>query len=180
MSWKNLRLSFKFAVGFGLVLLLLVGVGVWSIFGISNIVGNASEVISGNQLKGEMVQREVDHLNWASEVNTLLTDDTVTELEVQTDPHKCAFGVWYYGEGRKHAEQLVPEIKLLLADVEDYHTRLHESAEEIDGVFHQADLSLAQFLAEKEVDHLIWVHGVSSFMAKRVGSQRNPILNSLV
>jgi len=51
MSWKNFRLSTKFAVGFGLILLLLVGVGVWGIAGISQIVGNANEVIVGNKLR---------------------------------------------------------------------------------------------------------------------------------
>jgi methyl-accepting chemotaxis protein len=50
----------------------------------------------------------VDHLNWANEVNALLTDDTVSELRDQTDPHKSSFGQWYYGEGRKQAEALVP------------------------------------------------------------------------
>lgn len=165
MSWKNFRLSTKFAVGFGLVLLLLVGVGVWGIVGISEIVGNAGEVISGNKLKGEMVQREVDHLNWAGQVNALLTDDKITTLTVQTDPHKCAFGKWYYGQGRQDAEQLVPQIKAQLANIEVYHTHLHESAKEVGAVFQQADLSLAQFLAEKEADHLQWVNHILSYFA---------------
>jgi len=163
MSWKNLRLSMKFTIGFGLVLLLLVGVGTWGIFGISNIVGNANEVIDGNKLKGEMVQREVDHLNWAGEVSALITDDDVTKLDVQTDPHKCAFGKWYYGEGRKHAEELVPAIKPLLTEIESYHTRLHESADEIAAVFNEADLTLGRFLAEKEADHLKWSNQILTY-----------------
>lgn len=169
MSWKDFRLSFKFLVGFGLVLLLLVGVGIWSIWGISGIVDNAGEVISGNKLKGEMVQREVDHLNWAGQVNALLTDNKVTKLNVQTDPHKCGFGLWYYGEGRKKAEQLVPEIKSLLSDIETYHSQLHQSAKEIDGVFHQADITLPQFLAEKEVDHLQWANTILAYFSSEDG-----------
>ncbi|SDE72578.1 methyl-accepting chemotaxis protein, partial [Desulfuromonas thiophila] len=165
MNWKDLRLRTKFAVGFGLVLALLVAVGVWSILGISGIVDNAAEVIDGNKLKGEMVQREVDHLNWAGKVNALLTDDKVTELAVETDPRQCAFGRWYYGEGRHAAEALVPQIKPLLDDIEAYHNQLHQSAAAIGKVFHQADLSLPQFLAEKEADHLVWANSVLAYFA---------------
>ena len=160
MSWKNLSLKSKFAVGFGLTLLLLVIVGGWSIQGIGTIVGNASQVIDGNKLRAEMVQREVDHLHWVNQVSALLNDDSVTTLNVQTDPHKCGFGQWYYGEGRKQAELLVPQIKETLAAIEEPHKHLHESAVAIGEIYRPADELLPKFLAEKEVDHLDWVNTV--------------------
>lgn len=101
MSWRDLRLAYKFAFGFGSVLALLVLLGGWSIMGIGNIVKNADEVIAGNKLRGDFVQKIVDHLNWANQVNTLLTDKNVHTLDVQTDAHKCGFGEWYYSDARK-------------------------------------------------------------------------------
>ncbi|SHJ36983.1 methyl-accepting chemotaxis sensory transducer [Malonomonas rubra DSM 5091] len=169
MGWKNLKLGKKLGIGFGLMLILITAVGLWSIFGISGIVGNASEVIDGNKLRGIMVQREVDHLNWANKVNELLTDEKVTKLEVQTDPKQCGFGKWYYGEGRKQAEQMVPAIAPLLADIEKHHTHLHESAVHIGDAFHQADVHLPKFLAEKEADHLKWVNVVLTYLAENNG-----------
>jgi len=166
MGWKNLRLSMKFAVGFGLVLLLLLVVGSWSIFGVSSIVKNASEVIDGNKLRGEMVQKEVDHLNWVNQINELLTDDKVTSLDVQTDPHKCGFGKWYYGEGRTEAEKFLPQLKPYLAEIEEFHNKLHESAIDIGKTFHQADVTLGQFLSEKELQHLEWVNQILEFFAQ--------------
>ncbi len=157
---KNVGIGKKIAFGFGAVLILLGIVGIWSIVGIGGIVDNASEVIDGNKLRGEMVQKEVDHLNWANKVNALLTDENVTELNVQTDPHKCAFGKWYYGEGRKHAEQLVPALVPIMADIEKAHTDLHQSAEHIGKVFVQADIGLSEELQAKKVDHLAWAHKV--------------------
>ena len=59
MKWRNVRLAGKFGIGFGLVLLLLTFVGVWATFGIGQIVGDAGQVIKGNKLPGETVQREV-------------------------------------------------------------------------------------------------------------------------
>ena len=165
MSWKDLSLKGKFAVGFGLVLLLMALVGGWSVVGIGTIVGNAGQVIDGNQLRGEMVQREVDHLKWANQVSALLNDDAVTKLEVQTDPHKCAFGQWYYGEGRQKAEELVPQIKGILTEIEAPHKHLHESAVAIGDIYRPADKLLPQFLAEKEVDHLDWLNAVINGLA---------------
>ena len=105
MKWKDLRLAAKFAVGFGLVLLLLVLVGSWSSYGVNGIVADAEEVIAGNQLRGEIAQREVDHLKWAMTLNSLLTDDSVNEVDIETDHNQCNLGQWYFGEGRKEAEK---------------------------------------------------------------------------
>lgn len=166
MKWKNLRLSAKFLIGFGSILVLLLLVGGWSIFGVNGIVGDAVEVIEGNKLRGEIVQREVDHLQWTIALNALLTDEKVTSLQVETDPHKCGFGSWYYGEERAQAEKLVPQLAGILDQLDEPHRKLHESAIEIEQVFNQADLSLPQFLAEKEADHLNWVNKVMAFFVE--------------
>jgi methyl-accepting chemotaxis protein len=157
MKWKDIKLKGKLSLGFGAVLLLLVVVGVWSIMGIGGIVGNAGEVIEGNKLRAEIVQKEVDHLNWANKLNAFLTDKNVTTLDIQTDPTKCAFGKWFYGNERKKAEELVPKLKPLLAEIEQHHNSLHESAIEIGEKFVQADLALGSFLREKKTDHLAWM-----------------------
>lgn len=160
MNWKNLKLGKKFFVAFGAVILLLVVVVFWSIKGIGGIVTNAAEVIEGNKLRTELEQKYVQHLQWAQQVNKLLTDEAVTKLDVQTDPHKCAFGQWYYGEGRKHAETLAPELKELFDKIEAPHTHLHESAVKIEEVFHQADIALSARLRDAKSDHLLWTHEI--------------------
>jgi len=157
MHWKDLGLKGKFTVGFGVILLLMMAVGAWAVYGVTGIVHNAGEVIDGNQLRAEIVQREIDHLNWATKVNALLTDEHVTKLEVETDPHKCAFGKWYYSDDRRKAEELVPALKPILASIEEPHRKLHESAVKIGKDFVKADLALASFLRDKKVDHLAWM-----------------------
>ncbi len=150
----------KISFGFGLVLFALALLAFWSVSGIGTIVSDATEVIGGNKLRGEMTQRELDHLNWANKVTELLTDENVTELNVETDPHKCAFGQWYYSDARKHAEHLCPQIKGDLDAIEKWHTELHESAKHIGETFTQADLMLSAELQQKKVDHLTWAHQV--------------------
>ncbi|MGE4292908.1 MAG: methyl-accepting chemotaxis protein [Desulfovibrio sp.] len=153
-------MSGKFGVGFGLVLGLLGVLAIWAVLGIGGIVRNAGEVIDGNKLRGDFVQRIVEHLKWAEKVGALLTDSKVTTLSVETDPRKCAFGKWYYGEGRIMAEQLVPAIKPLMAEIEGPHKHLHESAVAIAKNFVNVDPELAKFFYAKQVDHLLWMNKV--------------------
>ncbi|MDP8246416.1 MAG: methyl-accepting chemotaxis protein [Candidatus Hinthialibacter antarcticus] len=160
LSWKNIRLSGKFIIGFGVVIVLLIIVAGRSYFGVSGIVDNAKEVISGNKLRGDISQRIVDHLNWASEVSAFLNDENVHELNVQIDHTQCAFGKWYDSEERTHAEELVPELKQTLANISEPHQRLHESAGKIKAVYHDADIELGNFLREMKTAHLTWAHRV--------------------
>jgi methyl-accepting chemotaxis protein len=178
MNWKKMTIGKRIAFGFGVVLALLTVVGLLSFLGVGTIVGDAEEVISGNQLDGNLAQKEVDHLNWVGKVNALLTDANVTTLQVQTDDHKCGFGKWLYGEGRKHAETMVPSLSPMLKAIEEPHRHLHESAIEIGRHFRQADLELGSFLREKKTDHLAWAHKVKDVFVdtnlEKVDAQMDP------
>ena len=158
----------RIGVGFGLVLLVLALVAGWSVYGFNGVVGQLATAVGCNVLQSDIAQKEIDHLNWASKVNELLTDEKVTTLDVQTDPHKCAFGQWYYGEGRKEAERLIPEIKQSLAAIEEPHRHLHESAVSIGEVFKQADPLLPGKLCAREVDHLAWADHVSQLFLQNL------------
>ena len=41
---------------------------------------------------GELLQRKVDHLNWAKKVSAYVYDGRVTELGLELDYTKCGFG----------------------------------------------------------------------------------------
>ena len=174
MSWKNMRLAGKFFVGFGVVLVLLIAVSGWSIWGVGDIVDSAEEVIGGNQLRSELEGRMVDHLHWAMAVESLLSDDQVTELKVETDHKQCQFGKWYYSPARKEAEQLVPSLAPILEEIEEPHRLLHASAIKIDQEFQQADLLFSEFLAAKESDHLRWANSIQAVLL--TGAQQLPVV----
>ncbi len=132
MARQRATIGKKIGSGFGVVLGMLVILALISFIGVGNIVGNAKDVINGDQLNVELAQREVDHLNWVGKVTGALLNGG-TELSVETDPHKCGFGKWYYGEGREQAEKLFPTLKSLFTEIEEPHKKLHESAIAIKG-----------------------------------------------
>ena len=158
MSWKSMTIGKKIAGGFGVVLTLLGAVVLLSYIGVGGIVTNASVVIDGNKLDGNLAQKEVDHLNWANQVNALLADEHVHKLTVETDDHKCGFGKWLYGEGRKQAEVMVPSLAPILKKIEAPHLHLHESAIRIGQLYRRVDNTMGNFLREKKTDHLAWAH----------------------
>lgn len=183
MGWKDCKLYVKFGIGFGAVLLLLLILGGWSIFGINGIVNNAKEVIGGNQLRGNFIQKVVDHLTWAEKVNALLTDSSIHSIDVQTDPHKCAFGKWYYSDAQKQAEILVPAITPLMKSIEKYHNELHQSAIDIEKAYAPTDIELSMFLRDKKLDHLTWLGNIKNALLDSntytTGVQANPHLCGL-
>lgn len=157
MRWSDIQLTGKFTIGFGLVLLILIVVALRAFMGIENITGNAEEVIDGNMLRTDMEHKYVQHLNWAQELSNLLINPEHIELNIQTDPHKCNFGLWYYGEGRKHAEHLAPELKPLFDKFEAPHKLLHESAVKIDDAFEAASWQFPANMRDAKITNLNWL-----------------------
>lgn len=131
MGWKTFGIKTKLLASYGMLLALLALVGVWSLVGIGQTVKDGSEVILSNQLRSEILQRQVDHLNWAASVSKFVYDDGMTTLAAQPDPHQCAFGKWYYGDGRAAAQAELPALAPLLASIEGPHAALHQSAADI-------------------------------------------------
>ncbi len=154
MSWKDLTIFKKLGLGFGFLVMLSVVIGAFSFQGLGYLVDDATEVISGNKLDGLLAAKEVDHLNWANKVTALLTDERVTELNVQLDDHQCAFGKWLYGKERQQTEELVPSMAPILKQIEEPHALLHKSAAEIKNIFKVVDLQLPNAITSMEVSHL--------------------------
>lgn len=138
MSWKNMRLSSKIGTGIGLVLVLLAFLSIWSVKGLNEAVHDGQEVSEGNKLRAELLAREIDHLNWAKSLSNYLLDSNMKELEAGSDHTACKFGKWYFGEGRKNAEKLLPQLKNELAKIEEPHRKLHETAGLIKKTFSRA------------------------------------------
>ncbi len=99
MSWKNLTLAKKSFLGTTVFILLVVFLSGWALVGINDIIGSAVEVTQTNNLRNQILQRQIEHINWAAELADYVDEDLRGELMLETDPHKCAFGLWFYGEG---------------------------------------------------------------------------------
>lgn len=123
-----MRLRNKLFMGFGIVLALLTVISVWSIIRLGAIGRDVVLITGNNALMMSIKDKEVGHLDWLAKAELGLIDANARKLEVETDPHKCKFGKWYYSAERSRAEVSIPAIAGPLRDIEGYHTRLHRSA----------------------------------------------------
>ncbi len=137
--FDNLKIGSKMLVLSGAILAMLLMILTWGVVGLSNTADNGIEVSNGNKLRAELQDLEIKHLKWAHKVRDFLVDPEITELKVKLDHTTCALGNWYYGEGRKHAEAMLPEIKTDLASLEEPHRLLHASGKKIKSAYNPAD-----------------------------------------
>ncbi len=129
---KRLSLSIKLIGGFIMVALLTFIVGIIGWTGVNQTNELFGHITAFSAVRQELTQREIDHLKWAMKASEFILSDDVTSLDVVKDEHKCGFGKWYYGDLRRETESMIPEVKILLAQIEEPHRLLHQSAVEIE------------------------------------------------
>ena len=127
-------LAFKLISGFALVAVITFLVGFLGWMEITNSLESDARARYVADIGRQMLQREIDHLNWRIAVGTFQRDENMTELPVEKDEHKCAFGKWFYGEERKKAEEAIPTLAPLLAKIEEPHAKVHQSAVEVENI----------------------------------------------
>ena len=131
MKPTRMTIGKKIGSGFGVVLVLLIAVASLTYTGVGHIVDHADELITGKKIDGMISAKEADHLEWIINLTDLFVHNNVEKLKVQTDHRKCGLGKWLYGEERKEAERVFPQIAPLLKDIEKPHAELHASADKI-------------------------------------------------
>ena len=144
---KNIKLSVKLMGVFSFVgLIVLVGGSVgW--YGVSNSVRIAERMSYTDDIAKQLLQREIDHLNWARKIGEFQRDENISELGVEKDEHNCGFGKWYYSDARKRAEVAIPEISGLLGQIEEPHRKLHNSAKELEKILQKGKESRKEAVA---------------------------------
>ena len=162
MTWKNLKLSTKIALGFASVLVLMAITAGWGIRSLIGLHDNSNNVVHIDNLRTSLVEREVDHLNWINKLNGFVFDEHIHTLDVQLDHTQCAFGKWYFSDERKRVEEKNPELKPLLLAIEEPHRKLHESAKQINHIYQKADPSLPEKMLKLEIGHLNWAKKIQA------------------
>lgn len=139
MFWRHWRLATKIGAVIALMLGLLLLISLWATTDLYHIEKEGLDVIMSNQLRAEILQREVEHLQWAKHLSRFVYDEKITRLDIELDHSRCGFGRWYYGAGRQQAERAIPALQIPLAAIEEPHRLLHASAQRIGEVLQHGD-----------------------------------------
>ena len=157
MKWKDLKISVKLAVGFGNLVILLIIISSLCLVGFSSIKKAEHELAFQKNNAIFIVEKEIDHLNFARKVTDLFLLEEVTELNVKTDHTKCGLGKWMYSKKTEEMMQKDEHLAKLLNQLKAPHKAIHQSAIKIKGAYVAFDTSLDALLAERWIDHLEWI-----------------------
>ncbi len=157
---RHVGIATKITASLALVLVLMIILAGRSIWGVGQIVGNASEVIDGNRLRAQMSQIEVSHMALAGQTSSLLTDGTVHDITAQLDDTQCEFGVWLKSDDRRKTEHLLPELASIIKSLEGPHRLLHESVSSISDVYRPVDPGEGVFLRNAKIAQMQWTQSV--------------------
>ncbi len=159
---KKLTLKMKLAGLCGLLLLFLAIVSVYDYFSLHRIEDLSTVAVDITQDNMFMLAKEIDHLKWVSQLEDLFLKEEVTTVTVQTDDHKCGLGKWLYGENVKKTVVGDQELAGLVEKIKEPHHKLHESAIKIKNTYVAFDPSLQTLLAQRWIDHLLWIKNLSN------------------
>ncbi len=131
MGFNDLKIGTKLLIGFGVVAALVVVIGLVGIFGNNNVADNYDSAIVNKDMSQFLDQKLNDHYVWMQG----LTDHVFlgSDLGIQLDWHLCGFGKWYYDikDNPEKYNALSAEEKKVFDAMEETHTHLHQSGQEI-------------------------------------------------
>ena len=144
MRWKDIRLVYKLGIAFGGIVLLFGLYACYNFNIIENIAGVSDDLDRSSESELTLLKAENAHFIWAGEVAAYILDDTVTKLNVDPDGRQCAFGKWFYSDGRRELEQRLPAVAPILDALEKPHLGLHASVPGIIEAHEQGDAAATQ------------------------------------
>lgn len=115
-----------------------------------------------DRLIESLVQRKQDHLSWLDKLKDQVAHGQ--EISVQTDPHKCAFGIWY-DACKFHSYNLTD----YMAQFDAPHKRIHSLAIEVGILIQSGKLEAAKdIIHQAENDELQTLLSLFDGAAKKI------------
>ena len=127
MKWNDLKIGKKIAVSMGTLLLILCVTSTVFILSLRALSLENKELQDVESMVTIMLLRESDHLKWINALQRYTYDEQQQDVAIQENHTLCNLGKWLYGQPRKEAEELFPEIKEPVKAMEAPHAVLHES-----------------------------------------------------
>ncbi len=159
---SKISIGKKITLGFSSGLILIACMAIVSSLYLKHAKSSVVDATKTTHDHAFMLKKEIDHLNWMSELSALFWDEHVNSVTVQTDDHKCGLGKWLYSEQSAALAQRDPQYAELIEKIKEPHARLHESAKKIAATYHAFDPELNILLASRWIDHLNWIKNLNN------------------
>jgi methyl-accepting chemotaxis protein len=151
---------------------------------------NLKEISNINEM---FLEAKASHLIWKNQLVEAIYNDE--EFTGQLDPTKCSFGEKYYELiGSEDFKLLPDDVKSVITEVESYHSKLHESAKEINTLAKEKKIiqynenikpNLEEVLNDideinKKLDETVHVAIEESINANKSQTTRSTVINIII
>lgn len=130
-AWKNLSVKVKIYVTIAIILALTVATNITINSSLRSLVDVSQNLDNSEQLFKGLMERELQHLNWANALGSAVLNPDQHQISVETDHTKCGFGQWYNSPLRAEAIKAFPGIAEDLRRIDAPHSSLHSTAREL-------------------------------------------------
>ncbi|MBN2010016.1 HAMP domain-containing protein [candidate division KSB1 bacterium] len=131
---KNFKLFQKLMASFCLISLLSFIIFLIGNKGISTLTNKTEDVIGAESIAKQMLEKEIDHLEWVDKVGEFRFNHDITHIDVQKNPRECGLGMWYYSDARTTTCAKFPSLKAEFDAMEEPHKKLHESVAQLEKI----------------------------------------------
>jgi methyl-accepting chemotaxis protein len=142
--------GFFSGLGLGLVLILLVGGGIYSIKTISNSTSQIQDIFTEELHKSEII---TIHEKYAMDLTASIMSQK--DFGGGLDPHKCMLGEWWYPfKETPEFAALDPELKDAMLKMEVAHESIHKLAKSYKEKYIKYDKDLEGLIFNKQIEML--------------------------
>lgn len=161
MSINNLTISMKLGVMAAILLILLGLAGYLGLRGMKIGKEEALKLTYLEKLDITVLNREVDHLQWATGVSTFILDKNQNELRVEVNENNCMLGKWLNNTDQmQEIKSTLPGAAALIERIKIPHAELHKTAVEL-----KQSLTRHNGNKQEAMDELVSVYGAKTLPA---------------
>jgi len=160
MKGKSTSAGLKLVAGFFIMFLLTGAFILFSYQSFGRLSESTEKMIQADRLYADLAGKDTELFTWTDTVDNLLTDSTNKGGAIETDDHKCAFGSWLYGNGRREASALIPSLEPLFRNIEKSHAQMHAAAIDIINSRDQDERKLDNILQDAKTEQQGWLNTI--------------------
>ncbi len=130
--FKKMSVSLKLFLGFSMVLILILILGIYIITDLMRTSELREENANINNAVARFLIAENGHYQWMSDVKDYIYKEDITDLQVNLDFRKCELGQFIYSEEINNILGRYENVMTLIEEIKTPHQELHQSAEKIE------------------------------------------------
>lgn len=143
MPFRNLSIRAKLTLSFIFLILMALVTNGFNASGMLTTKSRWSVAQEAENTHVSLLQREVEHLRWALNLQNYIISGSADDFAIELDPTKCNLGKWLASEDFQQLLVHFPELEATFEKLHKPHAELHQSAQNIKDLLARGEINRA-------------------------------------